>query len=255
MIRHLNWKHFGLALFLTIVICLGFMIYNQWDILRFKQSLEEDTTQSPKTIQTKAQPGTTQKQTKLTPSESDSQNNKIKVEDNENNDEKDANLYDFLDYLDQLEEEEVVKLIENLDLDDDEKKVIAELAKPDPDLTEDFRPSNMIVDLMESGVASLSDLIEIMEESSTVLPDNVQHRFEPVLHTLREMKQNGGHLIFHRPPDTSNYMLIMINPTPSQRQQAANTPINGGNFIYEIPSNDPSKESIFLHQGNSIIID
>lgn len=251
--KQFNWKHLGIALFLTIALCVGFMLYNQWDVTHFKKSLVEDTTQTPQKIQSKKSPETPQKQTKLTPPESELKNNEIQVDENKNKNEKDADFYDFLDFLDKLEEEEVVKLIESLDLEEDEKKAIADLAEQESDTTENIHPSNMIVDLMESGVASLADLIELMEESSTVMSESVQQRFEPVLQTLRTMQKNGGGLIFHRPPaDTSNFILVYINPSPSQQPQLD---LDADNLLHEIPSDDPSKGSLFLHKGNSIIID
>lgn len=256
MIKQYSWKHIGVASVLTIAVCVGFFLYSQWDITRFRESLEENTTQSPQILQTDQVTSTEthQQTTKSTTSESYSKNKEIKVGDYEVKDEKEADFYDFLDFIDQLEEEEVAKLIENLDLEEDEKKAIADLTQQESDVSEDIHPSNMIVDLMESGVASLADLIEVMEESKNVMPEDIQQKFEPVLHTLREMQQNGGSLIFHRPPGAGgNYMLVFINPSPGQY---ANIPLDKrDNLIHEIPSHDPDKESLFLHKGNSIIID
>ena len=111
----------------------------------------------------------------------------------------------------------------------------------------------MIVDFMESGVASLAGLIELMEETTTIMPEGVQERFASTLSTLRTMQVNGGGLIFHRPPENPDrWMLMWINPSPSQR---SNIDLDAENVIHEIPSHDPNKESLFLHKGNSIIID
>ena len=176
------------------------------------------------------------------------------VSDNEDEDVKDANFYDLFDFLDELDEEEFAKLIESLDLEDEEKKALAELAEQKSETTEDVHPSSMIIDLMESGVASLAGLIELMEESTTLMPESMQERYSNTLGTLREMQVNGGGLIFHRPPDNSSgVMLIYINPSPSQRVPGFS--ITDDNVVHEIPSHDPNKESLFLHKGNSIIID
>ena len=175
MMKQFNWKHVGIALFLTIALCVGFMLYNQWDVARFQKSLVEGTTQISQEQQSEKSGETPQQPTTLTLSKtSDSENNKIEIADNEEKDVEEATFYDFLDFLDELEAAEMEKLIESLDLEEDEKKAIAELAEQESDITEDIHPSNMIVDLMESGVASLADLIELMEESSTLMSENVQ---------------------------------------------------------------------------------
>ena len=189
----------------------------------------------------------------MTPTESAYENTEIEVSDNEGTNMKDADFYDFLDYLDELDAEEITTLFENLDLEEDEKEALLDLPEQETENTEDILPSNMIVNMMESGVASLASLIDLMEESTNVMPESAQERFTPVLNTLREMQVNGGGLIFHRPSDTSDYMLIFINPSPSQRIPGLS--IDDDNVIHEIPSNDPNKESLFLHKGNSIIID
>ncbi len=254
MMKQFNWKHVGIALVLTIALCVGFLLYNQWDLTRFRKSFIEETTHTPQKQQSEQSGETPQQPTTLPPSEtSDPENNGIEEANNEEKDVEEATFYDFLDFLDELEAEEIEKLIESLDLEDDEKEALADFAKQESDITEDIHPSMMIVDMMESGVASLTGLIDLMEESKTVLPENIQERFEPALQTLRTMQANGGALIFHRPPaDTDNFMLYFINPSPSQRQQLD---LDADNLIHEIPSDDPSKPSLFLHKGNSIIID
>ena len=254
MIKQYSWKYLGTALVLTIALCVGFLLYNQWDLTRFRKSFVQETTQTSQEQQSEKSGETPQQRTTLTtPERSNSENKKIDVSDNEEKDVEEATFYDFLDFLDELEAEEMAKLIESLDLEDDDKEAIAELAEQKSETAEDIHPSMMIGDMMESGVASLANLIELMEESSTLMSESVQERFEPVLQTLRTMQENGGGLIFHRPPaDTDNFMLYFINPSPSQRQQLD---YDVNNVIYEIPSNDPSEPSLFLHKGNSIIID
>lgn len=264
MIKQYSWKHLGIAFVLTIALCVGVFLYNQWDLTRFRKKLVEGTTHTSQKQQSEKSDETSQP-TILTPSEkgrsneeailneSDSENNGIEVDGNEEKDVDEATFYDFLDFLDELDKEEFATFIDSLDLEDNEKEALSKLTEQESESTKDIHPSNMIVDLMESGVASLAGLIELMEESKTVLPENVQQRFEPVLQTLRTMQENGGALIFHRPPaDTSNFMLYFINPSPSQRQRLD---LDADNLIHEIPSHDPSKESLFLHKGNSIIID
>ena len=260
MIKQYSWKHLGIAIGLTVILCVGFFIYNQWDLARFRKSFVEETPQeSEKQQSEKTVPGETSQQPTLTPSETGNgaERSSPHEPDSENSEEKDvkeADFYDFLDFLDELETEEIAKLIESLDLEDDEKEALSEFTEQKSENTENIHPSSMIVDLMESGVASLADLIDLMEESKTVLPESAQERFEPTLQLLRTMQTNGGGLIFHRPPENpSRWMLLWINPDPSQRM--ASTPLGADNIIHEIPSDDPSKPSLFLHKGNSIIID
>ncbi len=255
MIRQFSWKHIGIASLLTIALCVGLFLYSQWDITRFRTSIGEHTEQTPQNQQSeKVESIETPQQTTLTTTESASEKTENEVSDNEDTNIEDADFYDFLDYLDELEAEELAKLFENLDLEEDEKEALTELTDKEIENTEDIQPSSMIVNMMESGVASLAGLIELMEESTNVMSENVQERFVPVLNTLREMQVNGGGLIFHRPPaDSDNYMLFYINPSPSQRVPGLS--ISDDNVIHEIPSNDPTKESLFLHKGNSIIID
>ncbi|MYB65361.1 hypothetical protein F4083_10190 [Candidatus Poribacteria bacterium] len=268
MIKQYSWKHLAIACGLTIVLCVGIFLFNQWDVLRFKKSLGEYPDQNSQTQQTeKRKPDNPpQQESTLTSSETDetvdkstqqesnTENRESELSDNQDEDAKDANFYDLLDFLDELDEEEFAKLIESLDLEEEEKKALAELAEPDSETTEDVHPSSMIVDLMESGVASLAGLIELIEETTILMPEAMQERYSNTLGTLREMQDNGGGLIFHRPPDNPDgWMLMWINPSPSQRGQGPS--ISDDNVIHEIPSHDPNKESLFLHKGNSIIID
>ena len=268
MIKQYSWKHLAIACGLTIVLCVGIFLFNQWDVLRFKKSLGEYPDQNSQTQQVeKRKPDNpTQQESTLTsaetkenvgesvPQEANTENIENEVSDSEDEDVEDANFYDLLDFLDELDEEEFAKLIESLDLEEEEQKALTELAEPDSEPTETVHPSSMIVDLMESGVASLAGLIELMEETTTLMPEAMQERYSNTLGTLREMQVNGGGLIFHRPPENPDgWMLMWINPSPSQRGQGPS--ISDDNVIHEIPSHDPDKESLFLHKGNSIIID
>ena len=266
MIKQYSWKHLAIACSLTIVLCVGIFLFNQWDVLRFKKSLGEYPDQNSQTQQTEKNHKSPQQKSTLTSTETDenveesvrqesnTENRESDVSDNEDEDVKDANFYDLLDFLDELDDEEFAKLIESLDLEEEEKKALAELTEPNSETAADVHPSNTIVDLMESGVASLAGLIELMEETTTLMPEAMQEKYSKTLGTLREMQVNGGGLIFHRPPDNPDgWMLMWINPSPSQRGQGPS--ISDDNVIHEIPSHDPNKESLFLHKGNSIIID
>ena len=267
MIKQYSWKHLAIACGLTIVLCVGIFLFNQWDVLRFKKTLGEYPDQNSKTQQTeKKKPDNPQQESTLTSSETDenvekstqqksnTENRESETSKNEDEDMKDANFYDLLDFLDELNEEEFAKLIESLDLEEEEKKAFTELSTPNAETTEDVHPSSTIVNLMESGVASLAGLIELMEETTTLMPGAMQERYSKTLGTLREMQVNGGGLIFHRPPENPDgWMLMWINPSPSQRGQGPS--ISDDNIVHEIPSHDPNKESLFLHKGNSIIID
>lgn len=267
MIKQYSWKHLCIASFLTIALCVGFLFYNKWDVSRFKKSLNEESAPILQKQETEkiVRDETSQHPTTLTSSETDDRiekssfqesglkNSETEVVDSEEKDGLTVSINDFLDFLDDLEVEEMATLIESLDWEDDEKEAFSELTEQESEITEDIQPSYRIIDMIESGVTSLADLIELMEETKTVLPENVQERFEPVLQTLQTMQANGGALIFHRlPADTDNFMLYWINPSPSQRQQLD---LDAANLIHEIPSDDPSKPALFLHKGNSIIID
>ena len=229
--------------------------HNKWDVSRFKEVLNEESAPIIQKQQTeKIVPSETVDTIgKTTHQDSAPENNEKVASETEDKNMQEADFYDFLDYLDELDTEEIAKLFENLDLEEDEKEALTELTEQETENTENIQPSMMIVEMMESGVASLADLIKLVEETKTVLLESVQERFEPVLQTLQTMQANGGALIFHRPPaDTDNFMLYWINPSPSQRQQLD---LDAANLIHEIPSDDPSKPSLFLHKGNSIIID
>lgn len=267
MKKQYGWKHLGIALVLIIALCAGFLLYNQWDLARFRKSFVQDTTQTPQKQQSTKLGETSQQLTTLTPSEidddiersilheSDSENNKIEVAGNEKKDVEEATFDDFLEFLDELETDEMAKLIESLDLEDDEMAAFTELTEQESEITEDIYPSDRIIDMIESGVASLTGLIELMEESTTVMPESVQERFEPVLDTLRTMQANNGALIVHRLPENpSSPMLMFINPSPSSRW-AQNPSSRGNNVRYEFVPNDPNMEPLILDEGNSTIVD
>lgn len=264
MIKQYSWKHVALAIGLTIALCAGIFLYNQWDLSRFKKSLGDDTTQtlpeeqSDKTTPNEtSQPISTQPESDEGKEESNVEHEEKEVADSEEKDEEDASFYDFLNFLDELSAEEFANLLESLDLEDDEKEAIAELVDQESEIAEDVHPSSMIIDFMESGVASLAALIELMEETTTLMPEGVQERYASTLSTLHTMQVNGGGLIFHRPPENPDrWMLFWINPSPSQAEQRNRGPsYRMENMIHEIPSVGPNNESLFLHKGNSIIID
>ena len=259
MIKQYSWKHLGIGIGLAIALCVGFLLFTQWDQIRFRKSLGEPAEkrvaeETPKQSTELNSSETAENVEKSIQEKSNAENKEIEVTDKEEDDVKDANFYDLLDFLDELHEEEFAELIESLDLEDDEKEALAELAESNSETTEDVHPSSMIIDLMESGVASLAGLIELMEETTTLMSEGMQESYSKTLGTRREMQANGGGLIFHRPPENPDgWMLYFINPSPSQRVPGLS--IDDDNVIHEIPSQDPNKESLFLHKGNSIIID
>ncbi len=270
MIKQYSWKHLGIASFLTIALCVGFLFYNKWDVSRFKKSLNEESAPIIQKQETKkiVRDKTLQQPTTLTPSEtdngverpileeSDSKNSETEVAANEEKDAEAVSFDDFLDFLDELEAEEMATLIESLDLEDDEKEAFSKLTEQESEIMEDIHPSYRIIDMIESGVASLASLIELMEESTTVLPESVQERFEPVLQTLRTMQANNGALIVHRPPENpSSPMLLFINPSPSS-QSTRDSLGTKNNVLYTIENpGDLGKELLILDKGNSTIIE
>ncbi len=182
---------------------------------------------------------------------------------------------EFLTYLDELEQNEFDAILENLDFTDiDEKSINSETEEESEDLVtaidreseqqeeeqdeddiEDVNPSRIIVDMIESGVASLDNLIDLMEESSVVMPEVVRDRFEPVLGTLRIMQDNGGRVVVHRPSeDPSDWMLLFINPSRSTRSTRSPIRSRGEGRVEFVPVN-PRDRYIILDERNSTIID
>lgn len=181
---------------------------------------------------------------------------------------------EFLTYLDELEQNEFDALLKNLDITDlDEEGINSETEEESEDLVsaidqesereeeqeeddiEDVNPSRIIVDMIESGVASLDNLIDLMEESSSVMPEVVRDRFEPVLGTLRIMQDNGGRVVVHRPSeDPSDWMLLFINPSRSTRSTRSPIRSRGEGRVEFVPVN-PRDRYIILDERNSTIID
>lgn len=181
---------------------------------------------------------------------------------------------EFLTYLDELEQNEFDALLKNLDITDlDEEGINSETEEDSEDLVsaidqesereeeqeaddiEDVNPSRIIVDMIESGVASLDNLIDLMEESSSVMPEVVRDRFEPVLGTLRIMQDNGGRVVVHRPSeDPSDWMLLFINPSRSTRSTRSPIRSRGEGRVEFVPVN-PRDRYIILDERNSTIID
>lgn len=180
---------------------------------------------------------------------------------------------EFLTYLDELEQNEFDALLKNLDITDlDEEGINSETEEDSEDLVsaidqesereeqeeddiEDVNPSRIIVDMIESGVASLDNLIDLMEESSSVMPEVVRDRFEPVLGTLRIMQDNGGRVVVHRPSeDPSDWMLLFINPSRSTRSTRFPIRSRGEGRVEFVPVN-PRDRYIILDERNSTIID
>ena len=186
-----------------------------------------------------------------------------------------AAFEEFLTYLDELEQNEFDALLENLDITDlDEEIINSETEEDSEDLItaidreseqqeeeqdeddiEDVNPSRIIVDMIESGVASLDNLIDLMEESSAVMPEVVRDRFEPVLGTLRIMEDNGGRVVVHRPSeDPSDWMLLFINPSRSTRSMRFPIRSRDEGRVEFVPVN-PRDRYIILDERNSTIID
>lgn len=183
---------------------------------------------------------------------------------------------DFLSYLDELEQKEFDALLENLEIAnvgekglnteteeeseelgavvDQESEEQEEQEEVDDDI-ENANPSRMVVDMIESGVASLDSLIYLMEESSEGMPEVVRDRFEPVLGTLRTMQENGGRVVVHRPSeDPSDWMLLFINPSRISRSPRIPIRPRGDGRIEFVPVN-PRDRYIIIDERNSTIID
>ncbi|RKU31785.1 hypothetical protein C6497_01130 [Candidatus Poribacteria bacterium] len=189
-----------------------------------------------------------------------------------------AAIDEFLAYLDELEQKEFDAILENLDftnLDQESNETENETESEDigtgidqasaqqeeqdqqeeDDDIEDMNPSRMVVDMIESGVASLDSLIYLMEESSETMPEVVRDRFEPVLGTLRTMQVNGGRVVVHRPSeDPSDWMLLFINPNRTSRSTRFPIRSRGDGRVEFVPVN-PRDRYIIIDERNSTIID
>lgn len=215
-------------------------------------------------------------------SESDEKVNETLVEDSQNEtsdnlEDQEAAIDEFLSYLDELELKEFDAILENLDITDLEEESIdtenetesemltttidqvseqqAEREGQEDDDIEDVNPSRIVVDMIESGVASLDSLINLMEESSEVMPEVVRDRFEPVLGTLRTMQVNGGRVVVHRPSeDPSDWMLLFINPSRTSRSTRIPIRSRGDGRVEFVPVN-PRDRYIIIDERNSTIID
>ena len=195
----------------------------------------------------------------------------------ENLADQEAALDEFLAYLDEMEQKEFDAILENLDITDlDEERVNTETEKETENLVttidqeseqeeegegqedddiEDVNPSRMVVDMIESGVVSLDSLIDLMEESSEVMPEIVQDRFGPVLGTLRTMQVNDGRVVVHRPSeDPSDWMLLFINPSHNFRSIRSPIRSRGDGRVEFVPVN-PRDRYIIIDERNSTIID
>ncbi len=191
-----------------------------------------------------------------------------------NLEDQEAAFDEFLAYLDELEQKEFDALLENLEIADvGEKGVNTETEEESEELgavvdqeseeeqeevdddIEDVNPSRMVVDMIESGVASLDSLIYLMEESSESMPEVVRDRFEPVLGTLRIMQENGGRVVVHRPSqDPSDWMLLFINPSRTSRSPRFPIRSRGDGRVEFVPVN-PRDRYIIIDERNSTIID
>lgn len=191
----------------------------------------------------------------------------------ENLEDQEAAFDDFLAYLDELEQREFDVILENLDITGvDENGINTETKEESVDLVavvdqeseeqeetdddiESVNPSRMVVDMIESGVASLDSLINLMEESSEGMAEVDRDRFEPVLGTLRTMQVNGGRVVVHRPSeDPSDWMLLFINPSRTSRSPRFPIRPRGDGRVEFVPVN-PRDRYIIIDERNSTIID
>ena len=195
--------------------------------------------------------------------------------------EQEAAIDDFLTYLDELEQKEFDELLENLDIidvddkgvntgNDEESEEIGALVDQESeeeeqeqeqeeqevdDDIENANPSRMVINMIESGVASLDSLIFLMEESSEGMPEEVRERFEPVLGTLRTMQENGGRVVVHRPSqDPSDWMLLFINSSRTSRFPRIPIRSRENGRVEFVPFN-PRERNIIINERNSTIID
>ncbi len=211
-----DWKHFVIAAFLTIALCSGILLYNRWDVQRFEKSLGEagpHAVQNGEAIeksakQTSPRITTLPKVTKELET-SKKQETEHEVNDKESEGTQDASFEDFLGFLDELDDEEFAALLASLDLTDAEKEAFADILQKQSGNTPKVHPSLMIIEMIESGVATLSQLIELMESSVNNMSESAQVKFQPVLEELRTLHANGGKVAIYRPPDNPSSWYLM----------------------------------------------
>ncbi len=218
MIKKYNWKYFAVAATLTIMICVGVFLYNRWDIHRFNESLGKDSTQvlykqeSTEEVAEQTVSEMTFREGANTLETSKQQKPELKTADKGVEDTKDASFEDFLGFLDELDDEELAALLASLDLTDAEKGAFGEILQQQSENTAKADPSSMVVEMIESGVATLAGLIDLMEASTSTMSESGQERFQPVLEQLQTLHANGGKLAVYRPPDNpSGWYLIYLN--------------------------------------------
>ncbi len=209
-----DWKHLGVAVILTIALCVGILLYNRWDTQRFRESLGEPqihTSKKDESLENLAEqtsPGTTTLPEASEEVEtSKQQKTKPEIVDKEAEGANDASFEDFLGFLDELEDEYLAILLENLNLTDAEKDAFTEILQQQSENTPEVHPSTMVVDMIESGVATLAGLIELMEASVSTMSESEQERFQDV--DWIEIKDLSHEIL--RPEDLDKEGVIILD--------------------------------------------
>ena len=208
----------GGAIVLFLVICAGFFLYEQWARQRFDASMgarpvppapeemgRRDISVAPtspvttaETLETSSEPESAD--TELPEAETD------KVEE--------ASFQEFLALLDELDKAEVEALLEELTTDVADDSLADDASQAPSAEVSAESPRFMVMDLIESGVATLEVLVVLVEATLDLLPETEQERYQGMLEKLQTLHATGGAVgVVPMPQGTKG--LIFFDKAPS----------------------------------------
>ncbi len=242
-------KFIGGVLILTLVICTGIFLYARRTHQRFTESLSTPPQKVVKTDIPVEQPSpvvtTISPQTAFEPDNAGTESAAVEYEETEKPDE--ASLEEFLALLDRLEIEELAEIAEVLDIKDADGNPLADLLQEPASDSSEVRPSVDVFELIESGVASLADLIDLMDAALEVVPEIRREAHQSLLESLRTLHATGGGVMVGSTPSGGKFLLLMPPTLMSQISNKNSKPV----LMFDSPRSLPQEGTIMRVETHS----
>lgn len=244
----------GGAIVLFLVICAGFFLYEQWARQRFDASMDarpgpsapeemvrRDISVSPTSPVTTAE-------TLETPSEPESADTELPEADKVEA----ASLQEFLALLDELDKAEVEALLEELTTDVADDSLADDASQAPSAEVSAESPRFMVMDLIESGVATLEVLVVLVEATLDLLPETEQEKYQGMLEKLQTLHATGGAVgVVPMPQGTKGLVFFDKAPSTFLNSLAGSTSENRSVMMLRIEG----EEDIIVEPEDATIVE
>ena len=258
MYKMLNWKFVVRVAVVILAFCVGVFLYARWDVQRFTESLGEPP---PPVVPSQREAVTEKVPEQVSPTPAleitsvsgDLQTHEensipltldIETTDPEAKELSDAEL-DAL--LETFEQQALSTLREAVDAEDEKFDDNTELVDA---IEEQYGPSpeiDVVAEAMkriDEGTTTLDNLIEMMEASSTIMPENMPEGTMSFLEMLRSAKSYGGLIVTTNAEGDTTFL---VGPSGEMMDS-----LNSGNMTLEFHGDDGRKMDLNLEDATLI---